>query len=155
MRILRGMIGSAAVDDLPSPEPLICGDEALQLTGWPAGFDFESAMRRTNAFGSFILRYIQVSAVGGHQRELQTIAAAIHWNPRSEHESVPILATVEPAESRGGSGPSIRIGPHRIGHAPRGSEARMPAGTYAGTIGRFGDILGAKVYLPDEHSVLL
>ncbi|MBU6243665.1 MAG: hypothetical protein KGP12_00480 [Actinomycetales bacterium] len=155
MRMLRGTLGSTAVVVPLAPAHLIWGDEALQLTGWPAGFDFESAMRRTNSFGSFILKFIQVSSVGSHQRELQSIASAIDWHPRTGHESVPVLATVEHGDPRGATGPSIRVGPDRIGHAPRGSQDRMPVGAYAATIGRFGDILGAKVYLPDERSVLL
>ena len=155
MRMLRGTMGSAAVVVPLAPAHLIWGDEALALTGWPPGFDFESAIRRTNSFGSFILKFIQVSSVGNHQRELQAISAEIGWDPRTGQESVPVLATVEHADARGLIGPAINVGPHRIGHAPRGSQDRMPIGAYAATLGRFGDIVGAKVYLPDERSVLL
>lgn len=154
MRLLRGSRSASTADALP-PARLIWGDEALQLTGWPAGFDFEHALQRTDAFGSFILRFIQVCAVQAHQRDLLAIAEAIAWNPGSASPSAPVLTTVGGSTSDGLVGPAISAGPHHIGHAPRGLQQRLPSGPYAATLGMFGDIVGAKVFMPDERSALL
>lgn len=155
-------VGSAGSDSLrganagePSiPTPIIAGDEALQLTGWPAGFDFDAALGRTDAFGRFILKYIQATAVAPHQRELRAIAEAIGWQAGPNRQSPPILATVTAADSRTTSA-DIRIGPHSVGSTPRGSAERIPAGSYAATLGSFGDILGLKVYLTQDRPALL
>lgn len=155
MRLLRGS------RSVPTPAPpvtavrVIWGDEALQLSGWPAGFDFEHALERTDAFGSFILRYVQVCAVHAHQRDLLAIAETVGWMPRSAVPSAPVLATVGGSEPGGLIGPAITVGPHAIGHAPRGLQGRLPAGAYAATLGMFGDIVGAKVFMPDQRSALL
>lgn len=154
MRLLRGSRAATTVQALP-PMRLIWGDEALQLSGWPAGFDFERALQRTDAFGSFILRFVQVCAVQPHQRDLLAIAQTIDWTPGSKSPSAPVLATVGEGDPNGLIGPMINVGPHPIGNAPRGLEDRLPAGPYAATLGMFGDIMGAKVFLPDERSALL
>lgn len=131
------------------------GGRGLQLSGWPAGFDFERALQRTDSFGAFILRFIQVDGVNAHQRDLAAIAETTGWAPSSQVLSTPILAEVAAGEPRGLTGPSISIGPHLIGHAPRGLGDRLPAGAYAASLGMFGSIIGAKVFLPDERSALL
>ncbi|MFM8896467.1 MAG: hypothetical protein ACKOE2_14150 [Actinomycetales bacterium] len=132
---------------------MIWGDEALLLTGWPAGFDFDSAILRTDTFGTFILRFIQVCGVNAHQRALTEIATQTGWNPRGGALSQPVLANLEGSDPRELIGPMISIGPHQIGHGPRGLGDRVPAGCYAACLGLFGDIIGAKVFLPDERSL--
>ncbi len=147
--------GSTAIVEDAIPARIISGDEALQLTGWPAGFDFERALQRTDSFGAFVLRFIQVDGVNAHQRDLAAIAETTDWAPSSQVLSRPVLAQVAACEPRELTGPAISIGPHHIGHAPRGLGDRLPAGSYAASLGMFGAIIGAKIFLPDERSSLL
>lgn len=156
MRLLRGPKASVAtVVEEPTPTRVIWGDEALQLAGWPAGYDFETALKRTDSFGSFILRFVQVCGVNPHQRDLAAIAELTGWAFRSTKLSAPVLATVAVADPRDLQGPPINVGPYAIGHAPRGLGDRLPGGAYAACLGMFGEIIGAKVFVPDERSPLL
>jgi len=153
VRLLKGVkANSTTAVAEPEPVRVIWGDEALQLSGWPAGYDFDSAMRRTDSFGSFILRFVQVCGVNPHQRDLRTIADLAGWRIRSSALSAPLLATVAVADSRDLQGPPISIGPYVVGHAPRGLGDRLPGGAYAACLGMFGEIIGAKVFVPDERS---
>lgn len=133
-------------------ERVIWGEEALQLAGWPSGFDFERALQVTDAFRTYVLRFIQVCGVHAHQRELAAIAALTGWSPGSAPLSPPLLVGIRAADPDELIGPPASVGPHQIGYAPRGIGPRLPPGAYAGCLGAFGDIIGAKVFLPDERS---